>query len=380
MSSPVDAFQNLSRIFATRCNRILEIEILPPAFGPFLEDGCSVGITKKYLVQAFVTARSIFFENSIGVCDSSATSLDNNEGPTWMSQGKRFDDFNTSSEIMLLFDCEHLTACNWRKKRLAGYIRRYELEQENDALEQLLQALEGEISLMTSFLCSPLHRHTKSPTLWQHRFWVLNAMLHVRGMGLKGGNSQILGFAGPGLSLENGTSGRETIYNLLKSELRTVLRAGELHPKNYYAFSYMRQLLGILSDAMEEEQTSSNLLAQSIIEEALNWCQAHPTDVSGWMFSLYLLEVVQDRNIQKNVLNRVLRFALDIGWEGESFWTFVDLVVESFDLVGLAMDVLVSSPDVASTSTLGLVDDITEPRKSWKTWLSMAKSHWASRK
>ncbi|PLB54353.1 hypothetical protein P170DRAFT_344901 [Aspergillus steynii IBT 23096] len=311
MSSPDSAFQNLARIFATRNNRILEIEILPPVLGPLLQDDCSIGITKKYLVQAFVTARRIFFKDPI--CrsdrDSSTASKDGDAGTTAINPEEKFEDFSICSEVILLFDCEHLTACNWRKKRLASLIQRHELDHDNSgAWETLLQALHAEVSLMTSFLCSPLHRHTKSPTLWQHRLWVLDKMLRLRDID------------------------RGTLRNLLEEELAIVLRAGELHPKNYYAFSYMRQLHGILAEYMQGSSSSLRLLAEPIIKTTLNWCQSHPADISGWMFALYVLEMVEDRGVRENAISRVSRFALDIGWEGESLWTFVTLAAKAFNL------------------------------------------------
>lgn len=337
MSSPDSAFQDLARIFATRNNRVLEIEILPPALGPLLQDECSIGITKKHLVQAFVTARRIFFKDSIYKldCESSTMSKDG-DAVTTATKPQNTEDFSICSEIILLFDCEHLTACNWRKKRLDSLVQRYELEPDHDGTQEtLLQALEAEISLMTTFLCSPLHRHTKSPTLWQHRLWVLDKMLRLPGLGWRDSNLQRPDNAKPRpLMYGEGSINRDTLRRLLEEELAIVLRAGELHPKNYYAFSYMRQLHGKLSEYTKDSSSSPPLLAEPTTRTTLDWCQSHPADISGWMFALYVLEVVGDRSVQENAIDGVSRFAMDIGWEGESLWRFVDLAVKCFNLTG----------------------------------------------
>ncbi|KAK1139586.1 hypothetical protein N8T08_000659 [Aspergillus melleus] len=364
MSSPDNAFQDLARIFATRNSRILEIEILPPALGPLLQDDCSIGISKKYLVQAFVTARRIFFQDTICKLDqgSSTASRDGDADAIATIPERKFDDLSICSEIILLFDCEHLTACNWRKKRLASLVQQQELDPDNNgARETLFQALDAEMSLLTSFLCSPLHRHTKSPTLWQHRLWVLDRMTHLRSKDWLDGNPQRPDLVKPQPLRDT------TLQRILETELAIVLRAGELHPKNYYAFSHMRQLHGMLSGYMENSSSSLRLLAEPIAKPMLNWCQTHPTDISGWMFTLYILEAVEDRDAQESAVSQVFRFAVDIGWEGESLWMFVDLAVKSFDL---------TEPTRSDQMERG--HGTPGPKNPWKAWLTVAQDHRAS--
>ncbi|KAI9038491.1 uncharacterized protein KD926_010703 [Aspergillus affinis] len=373
MSSPDDAFQDLARIFATRNSRILEIEILPPALGPLLQDDCSIGISKKYLVQAFVTARSIFFQDTICKLDrgSSTASRDGDATTT----ERKSDDLSICSEIILLFDCEHLTACNWRKKRLASLVQQHELDPDNnDARETLLLALDAEMSLLTSFLCSPLHRHTKSPTLWQHRLWVLDKMIHLRSKGWLDGNPQRVELTDPRPLCAT------TLQSLLEDELAIVLRAGELHPKNYYAFSHMRQLHGVLSGYMKDSSSSFRLLAEPIVKTMLGWCQAQPTDISGWMFTLYVLEAVEDRGAQESAVNRVFRFAVDIGWEGESLWTFVDLAVKSFNLTGPTSGFRPSGLGSTATDKMERGHGTPGPKNSWRAWLTVAQEYRASQR
>ncbi|KAL2863086.1 uncharacterized protein BJX67DRAFT_269781 [Aspergillus lucknowensis] len=345
-SAQIDAFRDLSRIFGSRDGRVLEFEILPPAFGSLLEDGCSIGVTKKYLVQAFVAARRAFFDGL-----KSSRYNGSHSSPEICGQkhpDKELDQtLAIASEIMLLFDCEHLTACNWRKRRLTAL---GDLVQE-----EFFHALDTELSLTTSYLCSPLHRHTKSPTLWQHRQWVREHLVRLR------------------------KPSAQAAQELLKAELSAVLLAGERHPKNYYAFTYMRQIHRIVSEASEGEiEGNSTRLAQSIITPTLDWCLAHPTDISGLMFLLYLLDAVGDAALRLETVGRVTRFALDIGWEGESIWSFVDLAVRKFNLAGFVGDPQTYPWDIFLNPVLSdkFQHGDSKCRAPWKAWLDRAQIHW----
>lgn len=326
-----NVYDELVNIFATRDkhNQTLEIEILPSSLGlgPVVNDGCSVGITKKALVQAFVVARQVFLK----------------------AQGSQdaqlYEDESVlrASEINLLFAPEHVTACNWRKRRLTWSLQDTSHPQGIDTAA----ILDRELTLMASFLCSPLHRHTKSPSLWQHRFWVLCRILETRGWGLSGHCPMI--------------QQKEDVRSILQFELSIVLCAGELHPRNYYAFSYMRQLHALLPPPdLESEDLSTTLLDQTI-----SWCLAHPRDISSWMFAYYLVGAIPNtRDVQARILNQVVRFALDIGWTGESLWTFVDMTVQRVGVVDGDLENLAGNEDSSETS--------------WKTWLARAETYWAA--
>ncbi|PWY93795.1 hypothetical protein BO94DRAFT_532737 [Aspergillus sclerotioniger CBS 115572] len=367
MSTPPDndaAYHDLAHIFSARHqdNRVLEIEILPPGLGPLLQDGDSIGITKKHLVQAFVTARRIFFDASYNASDfhdaSDYEDLCKTPRDGHPVQRQR-DDLLNATEIILLFDCEHLTACNWRKKRLAGLVKRYgSADADQIRREMLIRELDTELSLMTSYLCSPLHRHTKSPTLWNHRLMVLTRVLDVR-------NSE----------LAESFSQREDkgLQEVIKKELSVVLRSGELHPRNYYAFNYVRQLLELLPETCEDTKDAAALRGCSVIHLVLDWCLAHPSDISGWMFTLYLLETVHDEQTRTDSIARVLRFAVDVGWEGESLWTFVDLAKRIPGAGTLTKDQQCRPPwDVFAAPFLSDAG----PEKGWKAWLGRARAAW----
>ncbi|KAJ5368657.1 uncharacterized protein N7496_008417 [Penicillium cataractarum] len=326
MTTPEDAFQQLASVFASRGDDILEIEIIPPSLGsPFLQDGCFIGTTKKTLVQAYTVARQLFFKKLMSMTDDEllANLLNENQSTDIVSD-------LVITEIMLLFDCEHLTACNWRKRRLMAALAR--CQGAPDRHSQLLRVLRRELTLLQSYQCSPLHRHTKSPTLWSHRLWVLKQLLKLE------------------------EQSPEALLDLERHELAVVLRAAELHPKNYYAFTYMRQLHALLAGIPVEPKDASSwagLLAKTLVNPVLDWCLANPRDISGWAFGIYLLNHVPDQQLRADAVGRVLRFARDVGWEGESLWTFIDLTVRQFDLEEVVDEVFIHDQgrrDPASTT------------------------------
>lgn len=388
MSTPEQLYRGLAQIFSDRQNNVLEIEILLPEFSPLLHDGHAIGITKKALVQAFIVARNIFFDSlaqKTGKDDKvSSTALPTVEEKTAQiaePSGVANEDERVSvaTEIMLLFDCEHLTACNWRKRRIAAAL----VQSGNHAAastmpgtkrreEKLVQLLETERSLMTTYLCSPLHRHTKSPTLWQHRLWVMSRLTEIQ-------QRQQLDEQQPRKSR------LDAMRRILGAELSVALRAGEQHPKNYYAFSYMRQLHSVLSRTLEggsqdragEEPLSFfSELAGCLVDSTLTWCLAHPRDISGWMFLLYLLEASTIKHVQRNAVRKVVQFALDVGWEGESLWTFVDLATRKFDV---EIDFWKEKSNLVDSSREErVVNGIVLPEKRWRIWVARAKTIWAT--
>lgn len=378
MSTTEDAYQEISRIFRSRDTRILEIEILPPQVGPLLQDGCSIGITKKYLEQAFVTARCIFFKHLGSMADLDAPGM---KCPDAITK----DEVSIASQIILLFDCEHITACNWRKRRLDALIKGQDLHSTEEAgLESLVHALKTELSLMTTYLCSPLHRHTKSPTLWQHRLWILNQMNKLRRPGptVQLPQTAVLQRQEPSQSMLDTTA---EFREMFQAEFAVVLRSGELHPKNYYAFNYMRRLHVALTDTLNESEDraeSSAQLALLITEKALDWCLAHPADISGWMFLLYLLETISYRETLLAIINKAVKFGVHVRWEGESLWTFVHLATTRFDVVETVWCQLCGLEEATQTRLVA-VDTLahtakSESKESWRTWMARAKACWSS--
>jgi hypothetical protein len=350
MSSPELAFQELARIFSTRENQVLEIEIIPPSLGAtFLQDGCSVGITKKALVQAYTVARALFFKKLMPMSEDDIQSA----LPT-KAQSTNPDPGIT--EVMLLFDCEHLTACNWRKRSLCAAMAHSHSNTQDVSnwTPATTQLLEAELTLVASYQCSPLHRHTKSPTLWHHRFWVLRHLL------------------------ERQTRSAESMLELQRSELEIVLRAGELHPKNYYAFSYMRQLNALLAKRMVGKPDLRAEKMLPILDRTIEWCLANPRDISGWTFGIYEMSRVSDYAARAHALEKVLTFALGVGWEGESLWTFVHQAVEQFDLERVVNEIgLRYRSEPVDVNEFPSAQNALR-KKAWQTWLDRARIYWTA--
>ncbi|EFE45168.1 conserved hypothetical protein [Trichophyton verrucosum HKI 0517] len=313
----------------------VEIEILPDGLGPLLTDGdgSSLGVTKKALVQAFTTARRAFFT-------SNPTSEDGSDDDVVVA---------AASTVILVFDSEHLTACNWRKRRIVRSLSK----QGSDGADRPWSPtpppplLSIECNFTASLLGSPLHRHAKSPTLWYHRLWLMQVCLrhHQQQQQAKAG--------------------------LLKREVELVLRAAEHHPMNYYAFSYLRQTLALLGGGgggggglddrselvttyevdvkVEPEHgrgaganaavpetgvTTSRLISDThLIITMRDWCLRNPGDNSGWMFLLHILTLVRDGGNDDevhDVVQQVIRFGRAVQWQREALWTFVELAGSKF--------------------------------------------------
>lgn len=368
----------LAGILSSRKDKVIDIEILPPGFGPLLHDGTSIGITRKALTQAFVVARPKFFSPS-----AQKESLDTKGKASETERQAAEQEMLMATEIILLFDSEHLTACNWRKRRLVRL-------EKASSLAQYVKALEAERIFTTCLLRSSLYRHAKSPTLWQHRHWVMGKLLGISIDPLAFMSSSPSRGGGSPLS----TSRKAVSKSLLHEEVSVVLESGEQHPKNYYAFSYLRQFLVMLACHQAEYTrhheyelpevhceaallytplTEFNpriiqTLAGFVIEQTHAWCLAHPRDISAWMFLMYALELTVDDEVQQAIVDRTVRFAVDVGWDGESLWIFVDLATAK---LGIELDLLA----VLNESGRARYDgDVSAQGKRWEKWIRGAKA------
>lgn len=345
MTSAEEIYSSLFKIFADRkSDEVLEIEILTPGSGPLLRDELCIGVTKAALVKAFLVARQKLTKYLIQRNERTG------HGTTSLEKADDVNELAITTQIILLFDCEHVTACNWRKQFISFTIQKHSIEHDYRLWEDLLQR---ERTLMTSFQCSPLHRHTKSPTLWQHRLWIMTKLLTLKEQ--NGAQCEI---------------SKDFLSKLILEELDMVCKSGQLHPRNYYAFSYMRQLHALLCQyhspkegTLPEEASRNNRstlllldLTIAMIEPMLKWCLSSPSDISGWMYLYYLLDcdsqkmntpsILENRMVKERILvmERTICFAVYIAtWEGESLWTFVDLMIARFGI-----DVL---PKVDATKT-----------------------------
>lgn len=156
--------------------------------------------------------------------------------------------------------------------------------------------------LLDSFLTSPLKKHTKSPTLWAHRYWL---------------HSAFGSFPYPSSPHKNGVP----YDTFLSSELEIVIKAGEQHPKNYYAYDYARKLVRVALQQSHDEKRSLNL--ESFVQRVHEWCTKHPSDISGWSFLLFLSKQASNSHMTLDIVLRTIDMASNIEWHGEALWKFV---------------------------------------------------------
>jgi hypothetical protein len=295
MSSKVDlkdqAYRALSNYFNAHQNETIEIEVLPPAIQPpngvLMEDGSSLGIPKKILALAFVRARELFFAGIKADGPVSRLSLE-------------------ASRIILLFDPEYITAANFRKRLLLHYQKQH----GDQATRNFDSSVDQEIMFLNSILTSPLHRQSKSPTLWYHRTWLLDFLFS---------------------STTSRTSSDQFLMTA-RTELDAVMKAGERHPKNYYAWQYARRLFTKIeslhndaSDYAWKPSYHSFLSTCALLVKA--WCCKNPSDISGWSFLLFLLPLLDSTTRRRRIVKQVLEYAVKLQSEQESLWVFLRTVL-----------------------------------------------------
>lgn len=277
------AYETLSRCFQEHEDDVLEIEILPPAFEPsggiLMQDGLNLGIPKKILAIAYVEARERFFKEK----------HNNNMASTVLQ----------ATKVMLLFDPEHLTAANFRKRWLLTLKGEYESCQP--AIYH--KALQQELCFLNSILTSPLHRQSKSPTLWHHRAWLVDLWFPV--------------------AIEKASEDEQATFWC--QELAAVCKSGEQHPKNYYAWQYARRF-------MSKVESSDTVDKCALLVEA--WCCQHPSDISGWSFLLFLIPRVQSVSQRQDLVRDVLNYAITLRSEQESLWVFIRTILAQVTLYG----------------------------------------------
>ena len=286
-------------------SRVLAIEILPsdfPTLSPgegsspvILVDDSSIGVPKKVLVGAFITARQIVYR-FLGSCPA----MDN-------------DDVLLATFVVLLFDPEHLTAANLRKRVLLEGRKVV----EDGYRDQLMpQATKRELVAIETLLTSPLHRHTKSPNLWYHRRWVLRRWLTFN-------------LRGEEISLRPDADW--LWQHVYRPELLIIMKAGEQHPRNYYAWFHARWVIESFQTGADRAALASSLTDSMTL--ILEWCLKHESDTSGWSFLLFLYNEankgVELQSLTAFNTEKVLCLALNFDWDLESIWVFLRTALAS---------------------------------------------------
>ncbi|ORY11168.1 hypothetical protein BCR34DRAFT_484567 [Clohesyomyces aquaticus] len=273
------AYEALNDYLTQHQDEVIDISVLPPGipFDPdrlILHEGSILGVPKTVLVSAFLQAKRMFEQNQ---------ALE-------------------TTRIILLFDPEYLTAANFRKRKV--------LEQKEGkscaGLEGFKQVLDRETAFLNSILTSPLFRQSKSPTLWHHRSWLLDLSLPIH-------------------ITEDSP---EAVLSFTRAELDAVLKAGEQHPKNYYAWQYARTLFNKLGSMFVDEAKHSwkssyhaFLTTSALLVKA--WCCKHVSDTSGLSFLLFLLPSLDSIARRRRIVKDILEYTVKLQLEQESLWTFL---------------------------------------------------------
>lgn len=190
---------------------------------------------------------------------------------------------------------------------------------------------------------------------------------------------------------------------LLDQEMQLAMRAGEHHPRNYYAWDHMRQVFDLVrfhvSSAVNDDgcsasvdtNTNTNItpsslstspsctavsLAHHLLPPLESWCRAHTSDFSGWTFLLLFLLQHLPQETLTAVMRRVAAYAVRIGWEGEALWTVVGTAVGRYriDIVGADRD-WNSERENRGKARGGLDMVRTESEgKGWMAWIEWARS------
>jgi hypothetical protein len=132
------------------------------------------------------------------------------------------------------------------------------------------------------------------------------------------------------IKLEDSTG--EQFLTSVRAELDAVFRAGEQHPKNYYAWQYARRLLLEIERLYEDEtkhgwKISYHSFLCTCALLVKSWCCKHPSDISGWAFLLFLLPRINPISSRCSIVARVLEFTTKLNFEQESLWVFIRLVL-----------------------------------------------------
>ncbi|ORY64094.1 uncharacterized protein BCR38DRAFT_457879 [Pseudomassariella vexata] len=290
---PVFVYQDISSILVyPPSDNLLEIELLgkshplEPGIN-FLQDGNAVAIPKLRLTQAFFVACQIIRKHL-------------SEPPK-----SPMDKTVEATAVVLLMDPEHLTAANLRKRAVQSRLAKGEPVQIT---------LLRETRFVDSLLTARLHRHTKSPTLWSHRRWLMRRF-HECGL-----HYDLRGFMG-----------------------NVVMVAAERHPRNYYAWDHARYLV-------KESQLEAQLY-RGLVDDVKEWCFKHHNDISGWMYLGFLVSSIGEEGERAAKCSSVLTDTIDLvrtfQWTNESVWVFLRTMtarepastetLESFDSVNRSL-------------------------------------------
>ena len=272
---------------------VQEIAILPSSSHPTIQydptsDPPAIGIPKALLLSCFLRARSIFFSR-LEACRSTSSAKWDPDVPI----DKEWLEVCEATAVILLWEPNHLTAINWRKRAF---------------MEK--RARRAELSFLNSLQTSPMPQHAKSSTLWAYRLQILREE-HKMGIAWR-------------------------------EELNIVMVAGERHAKNYHAWEHARQVWRLLlsddsiQNGSERENKKTDEITgmfQETVVDVHKWCLMHPRDISGWAFLAFLLRSAVNEATRLEEATKIIRetrvFVDKLGWKGESVKCFLNMAEQA---------------------------------------------------
>ena len=136
---------------------------------------------------------------------------------------------------------------------------------------------------------------------------------------------------------------RRGMKGFWEGELAIVMKAGERHARNYYAWQYARQVFALVCSAGCRLAGRRHLvegLRRDSVGLVRGWCLMHPRDISGWTFLFSLLEQLRNEGCEGEV-PKVVGDEIGIStWETKEFARKYEWKGESIDWFLKAMNTL----------------------------------------
>lgn len=328
-----DAYNKLTTaLHPSEEGAILEIAILPSYHTPEIHydpdpEHPALALPKSLLIQLHLHARKTFF--------AYLASPIKERQETYLAALK-------ASSVVLLWDPNHNTAANFRKSHIHALNSTWINNKcEEEDIYYLESAVQTEVYLLTSLLTSPLPKHPKSSTLWSHRYWLLQnfsaLFLPLEDTSASNQETHPADADGARTRTRMGLDS-DGVTKLWVREMDVVMRAGERHARNYYAWGYARQLLGFVEEKMDQCGEKGGVEWVEVgMGKVHKWCLMHPRDVSGWGFLVFLMQRVGDKESWgvsvsegesevKKVVWETREWVRKYEWRGESVEWFLKVV------------------------------------------------------
>ncbi|KAL8770329.1 MAG: hypothetical protein Q9209_003965 [Squamulea sp. 1 TL-2023] len=314
-TSPASDYDTLISLLHP-AHQILEIEILPSSHSSsILSAPPSIGIPKRILLACFLHARKIFHTTA-------------NESSSEETRTTGQDKIWKATKVLTLWEPNWSSAWAFRRRYLLALPHDDEVVAPKKRGEKRIKdAIVEELAWVETLVTSPLDgKHAKSSWVWAHRLWIMRSFWR-----------EVLEGCGDD---EGGDVGE-----LLRTELKIVMVAGERHARNYYAWEYAREAMRM---CIRNKRSGRGVVGANIGEKGVDmtvwrecttmvhrWCLMHPRDISGWTFLAFIMdqrvcfmepsqaEAVTTDDILRGIFEKTRRFVNQFNWKGESIEWFL---------------------------------------------------------